>query len=117
VKNGLLKSLVLLSLSLSSASSFADLVDCGKRDIRKVMINGDRDDGLAHANSLVIMISDSTYLCNGKTYIYMKNDHPAYSSMLSTALAAKHAKQELYVYVNSSKVLEGATEIAILSNE
>lgn len=107
--------LAFLGLALISTSIFADSLDCGVRELEQVMIQGDRDDGHIHANSLVIKLGDST--CNQRQYLYLKSNHPAYSGMVSIALAAKSSNQKLRVIVNTSQNLGSASQISILVNE
>ncbi|EGU50942.1 hypothetical protein VINI7043_11511 [Vibrio nigripulchritudo ATCC 27043] len=108
-------SVALIMASIFSNVANAAFIDCGLQELQQVMIQADRDDGNAHANSLVIKLKDNS--CNGRSYLYLKNNHPAYSGMVSIALAAKANNQSLRVYVNSSRVLGSATQISILLNE
>ena len=102
-------------LVLISNSAIAKLLNCGSQELDQVMVQADRDDNYSHANSLVIRLKNSS--CNERQYIYLRSNHPAYSGMLAIALAAKSANKNLIVIVNTSKVLDSATEISILINE
>lgn len=95
-----------------SLASHADLISCGSHEIDKLMTQGNRDDNHAHANSLVMTLKDTQ--CNGKPYLIIKNDHPAYQGTLSVALAAKLANKPVEVLVNSNVVISSATEISII---
>lgn len=108
------KLFLLLLFGLSSIESQAALVTCGPREILKLHIEGDRDDGHAHKNTMVITLNSP---CNGRSNVYIKNSHPAFNSMVSLALAAYAQGHSVNVWVNSSKVLTSATEIAIMSLE
>ena len=90
----------------------AEFINCGEHEIDKIMVQGDRDDNHIHANSFVMKLKNIQ--CNNKPYLYMKQDHSAYQSMLAISLAAKMAGKPVQVLVNTSKVLESATEISIV---
>lgn len=91
----------------------AALLSCGKHKIETISVQGNRDDNHSHANSFMLTLTDMQ--CNNSPFLIMKNDHPAYQSMLSIAMAAKLSGAEVEVIVNTSKIVGvSATEISII---
>lgn len=105
-------SLSLVLGSLIAVDSWAEFVSCATNKIDKIMVQGERDDNHVHANSFVMTLKNAQ--CNNKPYLMLKNDRPSYQSMLAIALAAKMADKDVDVIVNTSKVLDSATEISII---
>ena len=99
---------ILLSTSLYTHSAY---LDCGVVKLNEVMIQGDRDDGHPHANSLYLVIDS---FCDGANGFYIKNTHPAYNGFVSLALTAYSTTKKINMAVNTSNKIDGSTQISIL---
>ena len=106
-----LKSILVFSILTSATIVNGALIDCGVVNIKEIMIQADRDDNHQHANTLFIQTVES---CNSTNSFFIKNNHPAYNTMVSLALTASATNKKLSIALNGSKNFTGATEISIL---
>ncbi len=102
---------ILLSVFFS-VSARADLVSCGEKEIDRVQVQANRDDGHAHANSLMLTSKDNS--CNSRIYAFLGSDSPVFGAMVSIALAAKVSDKKVEVIINSTNNNGSASEISML---
>lgn len=95
-------------------TSFAEMVSCGKHDIERILVQGDREGIHAYENKLLVELSQNgtVITCSGKNYVYMDNTDPAYHGVLSAVLAAYASGRQIEVWVNSTVTADNIVEIA-----
>ncbi len=112
-----MKKLILAILLFFPPSSFAAIEYCPDVYIADLWVMGARDDGLAMQNGLSMRLKDASgnyATCGGKDYVYMETDNPAYSGLLSMALAARMSAAKLQIAVNTSVENEYAYQLAYI---
>jgi hypothetical protein len=85
--------------------SAAAIESCGLLSIKDLTIEASRENGSAWANTMSFNVSKGS--CDGLQIAYLKNDHPAYASILSALLSLKVSGELVEVYVKSSSGLSG----------
>lgn len=89
----------ILLLLLFCTSSANALISCGSVPVKRLTIEADRENGSVWANTVSIDVSGGA--CGSSTTAYLKNDHPAYNSIVSTLLSV-HARGGLIKVVVKS---------------
>lgn len=98
MKKYLLFILIVLSPILAQASD-----DCGLVSVKNLVVEADRENGSAWANTMHIQITGSS--CSGIDYAYLKNDRPAYAGILSLLLSAQASGRDVQVIVRDAQGL------------
>ncbi len=94
---------LLICLLLFSNMSNAARLDCGMANIQRLYVQGEREDEFLHQNSLIVILaSDKSQACSDVNFAMMKNDKPAYNSVLSMLLSSYTTKSQIRVVVNSN---------------
>ncbi|WP_444922777.1 hypothetical protein ACJJH9_11175 [Microbulbifer sp. DLAB2-AF] len=109
----LLKLCAIASTIIFSSGAQAYL-ECGSISVKGLTVQASRENGSAFENTMRIVVSSGA--CEGVTYAYLKNDHPAYAGILSVILAAQASNQNISVYVKEADgIIPGAKEIEWVS--
>jgi len=116
----ILKRILLLLLTLTSLPASAALLNCGDSKVKRIMIQSDREGTHGHENTLLVALSDANtgqdIHCSGKNYVYIDNNDPSYSGMVSVLLAAQISDKPVQVFVNTTVITGGnAVQIAFIS--
>lgn len=99
---------------LSSTTLVHACLECGSIPVTGLTIQASRENSSAFENIMRINVSSGT--CQGVIYAYLKNDHPAYSGILSVLLAAQATDKNIFVVVKESGGIgTGAKEIEWVS--
>ncbi|GEM_PF-1756488 len=113
-----MKVTITLLLLLIPFFSSAAVVSCATNDVKRILVQADREGSHGHENKLIIQLSNNgvDILCAGNTYVYIENTSPAYTGVLSVLLAAQASARQVEIFVNTTVIAGGnAAQIAWVS--
>lgn len=89
------------------------VAQCGSvTTIDQVWVEGDRDDGHEHANTVLVKMASGG--CQGMDYLFIRESDNGYHSILSTVLTAKASDLPVRFYVNKHVKTATAVQISIV---
>jgi len=90
----------MISVLILSPSMAHAVLECGQVSVTGITVQADRENNSPWANTMRVVVNSGT--CQGVTYAYLRNDHPAYSSVLSVLLAAQATGEKVSIFVKES---------------